>query len=97
MTATDEELQKLGKPPIKSGKDGEWRFLMSSHVSLFSTHVPALLAGAEDTATSPDMSMTRIRATLTEDGATAAKKLFHVLVMNVRGRAWAVIRGITHT
>ena len=48
-----------------------------------STHVPALLAGAEDTATSPDMSMTRIRATLTEDDATAAKKLFHALVMSV--------------
>ena len=34
-------------------------------------------------------------ATLTEDGVTAAKKLFHVLVMNVRGPALAVIRGIT--
>ena len=44
---------------------------MKSYVS---THVPALLTGAEDTATSQDM-MTRIRATLTEDGATAAKKL----------------------
>ena len=28
-----------------------------------------------------------LRATLTEDGVTAAKKLFHVLVMNVRGPA----------
>ena len=37
-------------------------------------------SSAADTATSPDMIMTRIRATLTEDGATAAKKLFHVLV-----------------
>ena len=39
--------------------------------------------------------MTRIRATVTEDGLAAAKKLFHVLVMNVRGPALAVIRGIT--
>ena len=33
--------------------------------------------------------------TLTEEGATAAKKLFHVLVMTVRGPALAVIRGLT--
>ena len=58
---------------------------------ILSTHVPALLAGAEDAATSPDMSMTRMRATLTEEGATPAKKLFHVLVMNVREPALAVI------
>ena len=68
---------------------------MKSYVSLLSTHVPALLAGAEDTATSPDMGRTRIRATLTEEDATAAKKLFHVLVMHVRRPALAVIRGIT--
>ena len=67
---------------------------MKSCVSLLSTHVPALLAGAEDTATSPGMSMTRIRATLTEDGVTAAKKLFHVVVMNLKGPALAVITGI---
>ena len=48
--------------------------MVKSYVSLLSTHVPALLAGAEDTATSPDMSMTGITATLTEDGATAAKQ-----------------------
>ena len=42
-----------------------------------------------------DMSMTRIRAILTEDGATSAKKLVHVFVMNVRGPALAVIREIT--
>ena len=86
MAATDEDLQKLGKPPIYSGKEderSEWSFALKSYVSLLSAHVPALLAGAEDT-TSPDMSMTRIRATLTEEGVTAAKKLFHVLVMNVR-------------
>ena len=56
---------------------------------------PALLAGAEDTATSPDVSVTRIRAILTEDGATAANKFFHILVMNVSGPALAVIRGST--
>ena len=65
-----------------------------SYLSLLSVHVPALLAGAED-ATSPDMSMARIKATLKDDGVTAAQKLFHVLVMNVRGPALAVIRGIT--
>ena len=59
-----------------------------------STVVPALLTGAEDTATSQDMSTTRIRATLTEDGTIAAKKLFLVLVINVRRPALAVIRGI---
>ena len=67
---------------------------MRSYMSLLSVHVPALLAGAED-ATSPDMSMTRIRATLTDDGVAAAQKLFRVLVMNVRGPAPAVIRGVT--
>ena len=57
---------------------------------------PALLAGAEDTATSPDVSVTRIRAILTEDGATAANKFFRILVMNVSGPALAVIRGSTY-
>ena len=98
MAVTDEDLQKLGKPPIYSGKEDEWNewsFVMKSYVSLLSTHVPALLAGAENPAASPDISIATIRATLTEDGVTAAKKLFHVLVMNVRGPALAVIRGIT--
>ena len=97
LTSTDEDLQKLGKPPMHSGKEdewSEWSFVMRSYVSLLSAHVPALLAGAEDT-TNPDMIMTRTRATLTEDGETAAKKFFHVLVMNVRGPALALIRGIT--
>ena len=67
---------------------------MRSFVSLLSAHIPALLEGSEDV-TSPDMSMTRIRATLADDGVAAAKKLFHVLVMNVRGPALAVIRRIT--
>ena len=98
MAVTDEDLQKLGKPPIYSGKEDEWNewsFVMKSYVSLLSTHVPALLTGAENPVASPDMSIATIRATLTEDGVTAAKKLFHVLVMNVRGPALAVIRGIT--
>ena len=98
MAVTDEDLQKLGKPPIYSGKEDEWNewsFVMKSYVSFLSTHVPALLTGAENPAASPDMSIATIRATLTEDGVTAAKKLFHVLVMNVRGPALAVIRGIT--
>ena len=34
-----------------------------------------------------------VRLVYTEDSATAAKKLFHVLVMNVGGSAFAVIRG----
>ena len=98
MAVTDEDLQKLGKPPIYSGKEDEWNewsFVMKSYVSLLSTHVPALLTGAENPVASPNMSIATIRATLTEDGVTAAKKLFHVLVMNVRGPALAVIRGIT--
>ena len=48
----------------------------------------ALLAGAEDTATSADMSVT-------EEGATAANELFRIMVMNVSGPALAVIRGST--
>ena len=40
------------------------------------------------------MSMSRTRTILT-DGVATAQKLFHVLVMNVRGPALAVIRGIT--
>ena len=97
MAATDDELQKQGKPPIYSGKKDEWNewsFIVRSYVSQRAVHVPALLAGAEDM-TNPDMSMARIKATLTDDGVAAAQKLFHVLVMNVRGPALAVIRGIT--
>ena len=66
---------------------------MKSNVSL-STHVAVLPTGAEDTAR-VDMSMARIAATLTEDGATGAKTLFHGLVTNVMGPALAVIRGVT--
>ena len=76
MAATDEELQKLLKRPIYCGKEDEWStwsFVMESYVSPLPTHVRALLARAEDTATSLDMSMTRIRATLTEEGVTATK------------------------
>ena len=96
MAATDDELQKLGKPPVHSGKEDEWNewsFVMRSYVFLLSMHIAALLTGAEDP-TIPDMSMTRIRTTLT-NGIEAAQKLFHVLVMNVRGPALTVIRGIT--
>ena len=77
MAATDEELQKLGKPPICSGKDdewSEWSVVVKSYASLCPRTCQRCWQGAEDTATSPDMSMTRIRATLTEDDATAAKK-----------------------
>ena len=76
MAATDDELQKLGKPPIYSGKEDEWNewsFVMRSYMSLLSVHVPALLASAED-ATSPNMSMAKIRTTLTDDGVAAAQK-----------------------
>ena len=48
MAATDEELQKLGKPPVHNGKEDVWRersFVMRSYVSLLSGDVPALLAG----------------------------------------------------
>ena len=51
MAATDDELQKLGRPPIYSRKEDEWNewsFVMRSYVSLLSAHIPALLAGAED-------------------------------------------------
>ena len=97
MAATDDALQKLGRPPIYSGKEDEWNewsFVMRSYVSLLSIQIAALLAEAEDP-TSPDMSMSRIRTILTDEGVAAAQKLFHVLVMNVRGPALAVIRGIT--
>ena len=83
--------EKLGKPPISSGKEdewSEWSFVMKSYASLLSAHVPALLTGAENAAMSPDMSIAAIRATLAENGLTAAKKLFHVLVMSVRDQHW---------
>ena len=43
------------------------------------------------------MSMAKIWTTLTDDGVAAAQKLFHVLLMNVRGPALTMIseRGIT--
>ena len=55
--------------------------------------VASLLIGAEDLRI-PDMSMSRIKTTLT-NGIEGARKLFHVLVMRVRGPALKVIRGIT--
>ena len=76
MAGTAEDLQKLGKPPIYSGKEdewSEWSFVMKNYASLLSVHVPALLTGAENPATSPDMSIAAIRATLAEDGVPAAK------------------------
>ena len=96
VVAADEDLQKLGKPPIFNGREVElieWSFVMKSHASLLFAHVLALLAGAA-ASDQPDMRMARIRTTLTEDGVAANRKLFHVLVMNVRGPALAVIRGI---
>ena len=87
VAATDDELQKLGRPPIYSGTEDEWNewsFVMRKYVSLLSAHIPALRAGAEDTA-SPDMSMARIKDALADDGIATSQKLFHVLVMNVRG------------
>ena len=88
--------KKLGKPPIYNGKEDECSkcFVMRSYVSLLFTHVPTLLACAEDTATSPDMSATRIRATHRR-WRDSGKKHFHVLVMNVKGPALAVTRGTT--
>ena len=59
MAATNDELQKLGKPPIYSGKEDEWHewsFSSRSYVSLLSMQVASLLIGAEDL-TIPDMSM----------------------------------------
>ena len=67
---------------------------MKSYVSLLSPHVTTLLTGAEHR-TRPDMSIARIRNAFAEEGVAAAKKLFHVLVMNVRGPALAVIGSIT--
>ena len=66
---------------------------MRSYASLLSVHIAALLTGAQDP-TIPDMSVSKIRTTLT-NGIEAAQKLFHVLVMNVRGPALTVIRGVT--
>ena len=80
MAVTDEDLQKLGKPPIYSGKEDEWNewsFVMKSYVSLLSTHVPALLTGAENPVASPDVSIATIRATLTEDGVTDQRNHRH--------------------
>ena len=96
MAATDDKLQKLDRPPIYNGKEDEWNewsLVMRSYLSLLSIHIAALVAEAEDP-TNPDMSMSRIKTILT-DGVAAAQKLFHVLVMNVRGPALTVIRGIT--
>ena len=46
MAATDDELQKLGKPPIYSGKEDEWNewsFVMRSYVSVLPVHIAAPL------------------------------------------------------
>ena len=96
MAATGEELQKLGKPPIYSGKEdewNEWNLAMKSNVSLLYTQVPASPEGAEDPREG-GLEDDRTRVALAEEGATAAAKLFHVLVMNVRGPELAAIRGI---
>ena len=90
VTTLNQRDHKLGMSPFYSGKEDEWSgwsLETKNYVSLLSTHVPALLAGAEDTATTPDMGMMSIRATLTDEGARSAEKLFFVLVMNVKGPA----------
>ena len=86
VITAEEELQKLGKPPNFCGQEDEWSkwsFVMKSYVSMHSTHALALLAGAEYTER-PDLDMARIRTMLTEDGVTATRKLFRLLVMNGR-------------
>ena len=59
MTAADEGVQKVGKPPVFNGKEDEWSewcFVMKCHVSLLSALVFALLADAE-APDQPDMGM----------------------------------------
>ena len=74
----------------------EWSFVVKSYVSLLSTHVPALLTGAENPAVSPDMSIATIRATFTEDGGDSSQETLPRLGdQRERGPALAVIRGIT--
>ena len=54
--ATDEDLQKLGKPPVYSGKEdewSEWSFVMKSYASLLSAHVPALLTKCREPSNEP--------------------------------------------
>ena len=97
MAATDEDLQKLGKPPIYSGKEdewSEWSFVMKSYASLLSEHVAALLTGAENPATTPDMGIAANQSHSRRGWGDSSQETLPRLG-DERERTVAVIRGIT--
>ena len=90
----DEDLLRLQKPQSFSGKEEdwtEWSFVMRSYLAIQSAEVGLLMGAAENPA-EPDVSMDAIRARMGATGLAAARKLFHLLVMSVKGPALAVLR-----
>ena len=90
-----QQLLRLAKPTSFDGKEEswtEWSFVMRSYLAIQSNEISILTEAAEDAA-SPDISMDAIRERMGSEGITATKKLFHLLVMSVKGPALAVLRG----
>ena len=96
MAVNDEDVLRLSKPPSFTGKEEdwtEWSFVMRSYLMVQADEMASLLEAAEATA-EPDVSMAAIERTLGGAGGQAAKKMFHMLVMTVKGPAQMVIRSV---
>ena len=92
----DEDVLRLSRPPSFSGKEDdwtEWSFVMRSYLMVQGEEIAAMMEAAEEAA-GPDISMTAIERSLRAGGVQATKKMFHMLVMTVKGSALGVLRGI---
>ena len=95
MAVNDEDVLRLSRPPSFTGKEEdwtEWSFVMRSYLTVQADEMAALIEAAEATA-EPDVSMAAIERTLGAGGRQAARKMFHMLVMTVKGPALGVLRG----
>ncbi len=91
----DENILRLTRPPSFSGLEAdwtEWSFIMRSYLSMQSSEMGTLIEAAE-AQRQPNVAMAQIEATLGEAGRNAARKMFHMLVMTVRGPALGLLRG----
>ena len=91
----DDNVLRLARPPNFSGMEAdwtEWSFVMRSYLAMQSNEMGALIEAAE-AQVQPLISMQQIEATLGDAGKAAAKKMFHMLVMTVRGPALGLLRG----
>ncbi|CAK0853161.1 unnamed protein product [Prorocentrum cordatum] len=94
MVVNDEDILRLAKPPSVSGRGhwAEWSFVLRSCMMVQADDVATLIEAAEATA-EPDLSMTTIERALGARGNLTAKKIFHMLVMTVKGPGLGILRG----